>query len=54
MNIIVDLREDVLFLSLNRPDVGNRLDQATTDELTSHFTGVDPLKGGPAVVYLGH
>jgi enoyl-CoA hydratase/carnithine racemase len=53
MSIIVESREDILLLSLNRPEAGNRLDPATIDQLTGHFASADPLDGGPSVIVLG-
>lgn len=43
---------DVLFLSLNRPEAGNRIDVASIEQLTEHFVNNDPLNGGAAVIIL--
>jgi enoyl-CoA hydratase/carnithine racemase len=52
MNVKTERDGDVFFLTLNRPEHGNRLDQATIEDLTRIFSAVDPLRGGAAVVVL--
>jgi len=53
MSIVVKHEGDILFLLLNRPEAGNRIDQSIIDQLTEQFTKADPLQGGPAVIVLG-
>ncbi|MGV6871799.1 enoyl-CoA hydratase/isomerase family protein [Pseudochelatococcus sp. B33] len=53
MSILFNEASSVLYLSLNRPDAGNRIDQATIEALTAEFERVNPLEGGPAVIVLG-
>lgn len=53
MSIRVDDKSNVRYLSLNRPDAGNRLDQATVEALAGEFERANPLDSGPAVIVLG-
>lgn len=53
MSILSHADGDVLYLSLNRPEAGHRIDAATIDELTDRLNAVAPLDGGPGVVVLG-
>jgi enoyl-CoA hydratase/carnithine racemase len=53
MSIIVKRDGDILFLSLNRPEVGNRIDPASLAALTEQFRDANPLSGGAAVIVLG-
>ncbi len=53
MSIIIKRDGDILFLSLNRPEAGNRIDPASIAQLTEQFSGSDPLTTGPAVIVLG-
>ena len=53
MSILSKRDGDVLFLSLNRAEAGNRIDAASITELTEQFAGADPLADGPAVILLG-
>ena len=53
MSIIVKRDGDILFLSLNRPEAGNRVDPESIAQLTNQFGDADPLASGPAVIVLG-
>jgi enoyl-CoA hydratase/carnithine racemase len=53
MSIIVKRDGDILFLSLNRPEAGNRVDPESIAQLTKQFGDADPLATGPAVIVLG-
>jgi enoyl-CoA hydratase/carnithine racemase len=53
MSITVKRDGDILLLSLNRPDAGNRIDPAAIAALTEQLGGADPLDGGPAAIILG-
>jgi enoyl-CoA hydratase/carnithine racemase len=41
---------DVLSLTLDRPEAGNRIDENTANILIEAFERADPLQGGPAVI----
>src|ERR1700761_7075445 len=53
MSILSRRDGDILFLSLNRVEAGNRIDAASIAELTEHFAKADPLADGPCVIVLG-
>lgn len=53
MSVLIKRDGDVLFLSLNRPDAGNRIDPAAIHTLIAEFGNADPLADGPAVIVLG-
>jgi enoyl-CoA hydratase/carnithine racemase len=53
MSIIIRRDGDILFLSLNRAEAGNRIDPTGLAQLTEQFRDADPLSGGAAVIVLG-
>ncbi|MDR5653402.1 enoyl-CoA hydratase/isomerase family protein [Ruixingdingia sedimenti] len=52
MSLIKTRDGDVLTLSLDRPEAGNRIDPALLAALTAEYEGARPLEGGPAVIVL--
>jgi len=52
MTILQSRDGDVLTLSLNRPEAGNRIDPASIHALIEAYEGADPLNGGAAVIVL--
>jgi len=52
MTIQVKRDGDVLRLALNRPEAGNKLNEASINALVEQFEGADPLNGGPVVIEL--
>lgn len=52
MTLIKNRLGDVLTLSLNRPESGNRISPEMIRELLAEYRGADPSAGGPAVIVL--
>jgi len=52
MTVIRSRSGDVLTLSLNRPEAGNRISPEMIRELLQDYRDADPLNGGPAVIVL--
>lgn len=52
MTIIKSREGDVLTLSLNRVDAGNRISPEMIQDLLIEYRDADPLNGGPAVIVL--
>lgn len=52
MTVIRTRNQDVLTLSLNRPEAGNRISPEMIRALLEDYRGADPLNGGPAVIIL--
>lgn len=52
MTVIKNRQGDVLTVSLNRPDAGNRISPDMIHDLLAEYRGADPLSGGPAVIVL--
>lgn len=46
------LKDSVLWVALDRPEAGNRLDPATIEALTAVYEETDPLEGEAAVIVL--
>lgn len=53
MSILIKDEANIRHLSINRPEAGNRLDQAAVEALTAEFERATPLEAGPAVIVLG-
>lgn len=52
MTVIRTRNQDVLTLSLNRPEAGNRISPEMIRALLEDYRSADPLNGGPAVIIL--
>lgn len=52
MSLIKSRQGDILTISLNRPEAGNRIDLAILEDLIAEYEGADPLDGGPAAIIL--
>lgn len=52
MTVIKSRQDEVLTLSLNRPEASNRISPEMIRDLLDAYRAADPLNGGPAVIVL--